>query len=168
VNGLDTPGEEDPLVHEPDSLSSEALNDIEASVEVLMVVWGRSAERIKPKVPPSQLRALVVVDRHVSINLMSLADELGSIPSVTSRLCDRLQAAGLLDRVAGADDRREVMLQLSKDGRRLLRQFRRERQADLKQVLDAMTPRGRSALLTGLSGFYSAATDLGLQDEELA
>ncbi|MCI2423433.1 MarR family transcriptional regulator [Saccharopolyspora sp. K220] len=155
-------------MHKPDSLSSEALDDLEASVGVLMVVWGRSAERIKPKVSPSQLRALVVVDRHGSINLMSLADELGSIPSVTSRLCDRLQAAGLLDRVAGADDRREVMLQLSKDGRRLLRQFRRERQADLKQVLSAMTPRSRSALLTGLSAFYAAATELGLPDEELA
>ena len=155
-------------MRKPDPLSAESLDDLEAGIGVLMVVWGRSAERIKPQVSPSQLRALVVVDRHGSINLMSLADELGSIPSVTSRLCDRLQAAGLLDRLAGSDDRREVMLQLSKDGRRLLRQFRRERQADLKQVLDEMTPRSRNALLTGLSAFYAAATELGLPDEELA
>ena len=156
------------MAHKLDPLSSEALDELEAGVGVLMVVWGRSAERIKPQVSPSQLRALVVVDRHGSINLMSLADELGSIPSVTSRLCDRLQAAGLLSRVAGADDRREVMLQLSKDGRRLLRQFQRERKADLKEVLDAMTPRTRNALLTGLSAFQSAATEVGLPDEELA
>lgn len=152
----------------PDSPSSDALDDLEANVGLLVVVWGRSAERIKPKVSASQLRALVVVDRHGAINLMSLADELSSTPSVTSRLCDRLQAAGLLDRVTGADDRREVMLQLSKDGRRLLRQFQRERQADLKKVLDEMTPRSRNALLTGLSAFYAAATELGLPHEELA
>lgn len=155
-------------MRKPDPLSTEHLDDLEAGIGVLMVVWGRSAERMKPKVSPSQLRALVVVDRHGSINLMSLADELGSIPSVTSRVCDRLQAAGLLDRVAGSDDRREVMLQLSRDGRRLLRQFQRERQADLKQVLDAMPPRTRIALLTGLNAFHAAATDLDLPDEELA
>ncbi|MDA3626146.1 MarR family transcriptional regulator [Saccharopolyspora oryzae] len=155
-------------MREPDSVSSEALDDFEAGVEMLMVVWARSAERIKPKVSAPQLRALVVVDRHGAINLMSLADELGSIPSVTSRLCDRLQAAGLLDRVASEGDRREVMLQLSRDGRRLLRQSRRERQADLKQVLDAMSTRSRNALLAGMGAFYATATELGLPDEMLA
>ncbi|TDC92840.1 MarR family transcriptional regulator [Saccharopolyspora aridisoli] len=155
-------------MREPDPLSTESLDDLEAAIGVLMVVWGRSAERIKPKVSPSQLRALVVVDRHGSTTLMSLADELGSIPSVTSRVCDRLQAAGLLDRAASADDRREVVLQLSRDGRRLLRQFQRERQTDLKQVLNAMPPRSRTALLTGLSAFYAAATELDLPDAELA
>ncbi|MER6987725.1 MarR family transcriptional regulator [Saccharopolyspora hirsuta] len=155
-------------MRQPESVSSEALDDFEAGVGLLLVVWARSAERIKPKVSASQLRALVVVDRHGAINVMSLADELGSIPSVTSRLCDRLQAAGLLDRVASEGDRREVMLQLSRDGRRLLRQFRRERQADLKQVLDAMSPRSRSALLTGMSAFYAAATELDLSEDMLA
>jgi DNA-binding MarR family transcriptional regulator len=155
-------------VHQSDPLSSETVDDFEASVGALMVVWGRSAERIKPKVSASQLRALVVVERHGAINLMSLADELGSIPSVTSRLCDRLQAAGLLVRAASEGDRREVMLQLSKDGRRVLRQFRRERQADLREVLDAMSPRSRSALINGMSAFYAAATELGLPDQELA
>jgi DNA-binding MarR family transcriptional regulator len=156
-------------VRQPDDpLPPEVLDEVEAGIGALVVVWGRSAERIKPKVSASQLRALVVVERHHAINLMSLADELGSIPSVTSRLCDRLQAAGLLVRAASPGDRREVILQLSKDGRRVLRQFRRERQADLKEVLEAMSPRGRNALRTGLSAFYSAATELGLPSEELA
>lgn len=155
-------------MRQTDSPSVEDLDEVEAAVGALMVVWGRSAERIKPKVSASQLRALAVIGRHHAINLMSLADELGSIPSVTSRLCDRLQAAGLLIRAASRGDRREVSLQLSKDGRRLLRQFRRERQADLKEVLEAMSPRSRNALRTGLNAFYAAATELGLPEEELA
>ncbi|MBB5152553.1 DNA-binding MarR family transcriptional regulator [Saccharopolyspora phatthalungensis] len=155
-------------MRQADPLSPEVLDDLEAGIGALLVVWGRSTERIKPKVSASQLRALVVVDRHDAITLTSLADELGSIPSVTSRLCDRLQAAGLLVRAASASDRREVMLRLSKDGRRLLRQFRRERQADIKEVLGAMSPRSRGALLTGLGAFYAAATELGLPDEEPA
>lgn len=155
-------------MRQPDPVPAEVLDDLEVSIGTLMVVWGRSAERIKPKVSASQLRALIVVDRHGATNLMSLADELGSIPSVTSRLCDRLQAAGLLVRAASAGDRREVVLQLSKDGRRLLRQFRRERQTDLRAVLDAMSTRNRHALLTGLSAFSAVAAELGLPEEGLA
>ena len=119
---------------DPDPVPDEILNELEAAARALVLVWGRSAERLRPKVSASQLRALIVVGRHTSINLMSLADELGSIPSVTSRLCDRLQAAGLLTRTTGVQDRREVVLNLTRDGRRLLQQFRRDRKADLREV----------------------------------
>lgn len=156
------------LVRQSDPLPDEFLDDVETAARALVVVWGRSAERLRPKVSPSQLRALIVVDRHATINLMSLADELGSIPSVTSRLCDRLQAAGLLVREVSVGDRREIVLKLSRDGRRLLRQFRRDRKADLEAVLQQMNPRSRSALRTGLEAFYSAANELGIPDRELA
>ncbi|WP_425441721.1 MarR family transcriptional regulator [Saccharopolyspora shandongensis] len=108
------------------------------------------------------------MDRHSSINLAGLSDELGSIPSVTSRLCDRLQAAGLLVRRSSAIDRREIVLQLSPDGRRFVQRFRRARKADLAAVLQQMSARSRNALLMGLNAFYSAAMELGHADEELA
>ncbi|WP_207954415.1 MarR family transcriptional regulator [Saccharopolyspora elongata] len=132
------------------------------------MVWARSAERVRPEVSALQLRALIVVDRHPSINLAGLSDELGSIPSVTSRLCDRLQTAGLLVRRSSAIDRREIVLQLSPDGRRFVQRFRRARKADLAAVLQQMSARSRNALLMGLDAFYSAAVELGHADDELA
>ncbi|MEU6263013.1 MarR family transcriptional regulator [Saccharopolyspora shandongensis] len=108
------------------------------------------------------------MDRHSSINLAGLSDELGSIPSVTSRLCDRLQAAGLLVRRSSAINHREIVLQLSPDGRRFVQRFRRARKADLAAVLQQMSARNRNALRMGLNAFYSAAVGLGHADEELA
>jgi len=152
----------------PEPTSEDLVHTIEGVAHTLVLVWGRSAERVRPKVSTSQLRALIVVGRHDRITLLSLADELGSTPPVTSRLCDRMQAAGLVSRTAGVQDRREVVLALTRDGRRLLQRFHRERAADLRQVLDQMTDREREALRRGLTGFHNAAYALGLPEEELA
>src|SRR5919199_2196339 len=45
-----------------------------------------------------QLRALTVLDREGTANLAQLADGMGVTVSTTSRLVDRLVAAGLVDR----------------------------------------------------------------------
>ncbi|MEY8041217.1 MarR family transcriptional regulator [Saccharopolyspora cebuensis] len=156
------------LARHADRLPPELPAEVEAAARALVVVWGRSSERLKPTISAAQLRALVVVDRHRTINLVSLADELGSTPSVASRLCDRLQAAGVLERGTSPGDRREVVLRLSQDGRRLLRRFHRDRRADLDEVLLAMVARSRTALLDGLNAFHLAATELGPPDEEFA
>ncbi|MCK2245061.1 MULTISPECIES: MarR family transcriptional regulator [unclassified Crossiella] len=141
---------------------------VEAAAETLVIVWGRAAESVHPKVSASQLGALVVVERHRSITLGKLAEELGAIPSSASRLCDRLQAAGLLARRSNLADRREVSLELTKDGSRLLAQLRGARQAELRRVLDGMSPAEQTALLAGLAGFHSASGALGVDREDTA
>ncbi len=87
--------------HRPAELSAA----VEAAAEVLVIVWGRAQESLQQPVSASQLRALLVVDKAGEINLNGLAEELGAIPSSASRLCDRLQAAGLLTRTTGRTDR---------------------------------------------------------------
>lgn len=101
-----------------------------------------------------------------SISLGSLTNSARS-PPVTSRLCDRLQAAGLLVRRSSANDRREISLQLSRNGRSFVQRFRGARKADLTAVLLQMSPQRRNTLLMGLNAFYSAAMKLGHVDEEL-
>jgi DNA-binding MarR family transcriptional regulator len=131
---------------------------VEAAAEALVLVFGRAAEGLHPRVSASQLRALLVVERHHEVNLHRLAGALGAIPSSTSRLCDRLQAAGLLDRSISRSDRRAVVLSLTGDGRRLLAAMRAERRADLARVLGAMTDQARAELLAGLHEFSAAVT----------
>jgi DNA-binding MarR family transcriptional regulator len=133
---------------------------VDAAAEALVLVFGQAAERLHPRVSASQLRALLVVERDLEINLQQLAGSLGAIPSSTSRLCDRLQAAGLLDRGIGRADRREVVLSLTGDGRRLLAAMRAERRADLARVLGRMTDQSRTELLAGLYQFAAAATEV--------
>ncbi len=142
--------------HEVDPALSEVSAAVELAAEALVSVWTRAQERLTPRVSASQLRALMVVAREGRINLGRLAEQLGAIPSSASRLCDRLQAAGLLAREVGAADRREVMLRLTKRGQELIEELREQRRADLGRVLRHMTPAARFGLLLALQGFAAA------------
>jgi DNA-binding MarR family transcriptional regulator len=139
--------------HRPADLSAA----IEAAAETLVLVWGRAQETLRQPVSASQMRALLVVEQAGEINLNGLAEELGAIPSSASRLCDRLQAAGLLARTASETDRREVLLSLTADGRGLLRSMRTTRRADIARVLVGMSVPEQEALLAALERFRTAA-----------
>jgi DNA-binding MarR family transcriptional regulator len=129
---------------------------IETAAEALVALWGRAQESTRQPVSSSQLRALLVVERLGEINLNGLAEELGSIPSSASRLCDRLQAAGLISRNTGRTDRREVVLSLTPDGHSLLGAMRSARRAEIGRVLAAMPYDDQHALLVALERFRSA------------
>ena len=60
-----------------------------------------------------QLRALTVLDREGTANLAQLAEGMGVTVSTTSRLVDRLVAAGLVDRRTATHTRREIALRLT-------------------------------------------------------
>jgi len=80
--------------------------------------------------------------------------------SSASRLCDRLEVAGLLHRVPGPS-RRAVTLRLSPEGTALLDRLRRRRRDDLAWILLRMPPGARTALTAGLGQFRSAASAMG-------
>jgi DNA-binding MarR family transcriptional regulator len=138
-----------------------SFNDISAHVErtarVLVGVWSSAQERTTDRVSLSQLRALEAIGP-ATVNLRTLADRLDMIPSSASRLCDRLQAAGLLDRTGSDQDRRQIGLRLTRPGMRLLGELSAHRRRDLDEILRRMTPRGRRALLHGLQEFTDAMT----------
>ncbi|MGY0234244.1 MarR family winged helix-turn-helix transcriptional regulator [Longispora urticae] len=127
---------------------------VEASLEQVIAVWSRPNDNAG--VSASQLRALTVVERHNQINLTGLAEELGVIPSSASRLCDRLHAAGLLDRDLSPVTRREIVLRLTPDGTDLLVRLRSRRITALAEVLEAMEPSAQHALTEGLASLQAA------------
>jgi len=124
------------------------------AAELLEVVWGRASTT---PTSASQLRALYILEHHEGINLRTLAEGLASTPPSTSRLCDRLHAAGFIEREASPEDRREVRLHLSNKGRAFLADLRVRREAELRQVLEGMPALKRVALLEGLEAFCSTA-----------
>lgn len=124
------------------------------AAELLEVLWGRASTA---PASASQLRVLLMLEHHEGINLGTLADSLASTPPSTSRLCDRLQAAGFVDRVVSPTDRREVRLRLSTRGRAFLADLRARRQKELQAVLAHMPAAKRVALLEGLEAFCTAA-----------
>ena len=107
--------------------------------------------------PPAQVRALLIIEAADDLNVTGLARLLGASPSATSRLCDRLVAAGLLARVPAAASRREILLQLTESGQRLAAWIRDQRRAALLRVLEAISPGGRADLARGLSEVVAGA-----------
>ncbi|MFI1711558.1 MarR family winged helix-turn-helix transcriptional regulator [Streptomyces griseoruber] len=126
------------------------------AAELLEVLWGRASTA---PVSASQLRVLFILEHNEGINLRTLADHLGSTPPSTSRLCDRLQAVGFVERRAAANSRRELQLFLSRHGRAFLTDLRARRESALQAVLEQMPAAQRDALLRGLEAFCAAAAE---------
>ncbi|MET8860352.1 MarR family transcriptional regulator [Streptomyces sp. NPDC004579] len=122
--------------------------------ELLEILWGRASTA---PVSASQLRVLFILEHDEGINLRTLADALGSTPPSTSRLCDRLQAVGFVERAPSATSRRELRLFLSPQGRTFLAELRARREEVLEAVLAQMPAAGRAALVEGLAAFCAAA-----------
>jgi DNA-binding MarR family transcriptional regulator len=140
----------------PDPMRAAALDD---AAQALLATWEAAREQSTPRLSAAQLSALIVVEKDEGINLRTLAGRLRMILSSASRLCDRLVAAGLVERVPGRVDRREIALYLTPYSRQLLEELRQARLAMLSAVLDRMSPAGRAALVRGLTEFAHAATE---------
>ena len=134
-----------------------AAEAVESSVEPLLAVLEAARMRHSPAVPPTQLRVLTIIadNRHTNMNRLALA--LDVVPSSASRLCDRLEAIGLLVRLTDPHDRREVRLTLTPAGRLLLDGLRERRRAAVAEVLQRMSPAAREDLVSGLAAFGLAA-----------
>lgn len=142
---------------EPDHTSRDASAETEF-IELVEVLWERGREPVATgQVSPSQLRVLYTLDREAGINLRRLAEILGSASPSVSRLCDRLQATGFVERTPSPVSRRELELRLTGHGREYLADLRMRRENVLMSTIDAMPPTARRALLEGLRGFRNAA-----------
>lgn len=125
--------------------------------ELLEIMFEQATEASGRPLSTSQLRAVVALDRYGGLNLRTLAGLLGSTPPLVSRLCDRLQAVGFLERLPSSTSRRELTLRLSERGSAYLRDLRARRRESVESVLANMSPEARAALDTGLRGFSAAA-----------
>lgn len=134
--------------------SGEVARVTAEAAELLEILWGRASTA---PVSASQLRVLFILEHDEGINLRTLADALGSTPPSTSRLCDRLQAVGYIERTPSATSRRELRLFLSPRGRTFLTELRARRERAVEAVLAQMPADRRTALVEGLAAFCAAA-----------
>lgn len=141
----------------PPLQAAQVATEASALLELLDVLWGRGQEAVPAPVPPSQLRALTVIDEREHVNLRDLGEALGSTPPSVSRLCDRLEAAGLVQRSRATANRREVEVRLSRSGRSVLASVRAARSRELETVLTCLSREQRRALFDGLAAFRDAA-----------
>jgi DNA-binding MarR family transcriptional regulator len=130
---------------------------IEAAAEALVDVLDAARSRHAGAVSPTQVRVLSIINTRPDTNVNRLAELLDVVPSSASRLCDRLEAVGLLRRSADQRDRREVRLVLTAAGRTVLRELCERRTLAVQAVLDRMPHRAQHDLLIALLHFGRAA-----------
>ncbi|MDG4797674.1 MarR family transcriptional regulator [Micromonospora sp. WMMD1082] len=131
--------------------------DIDAAAEALVGVLDSAVSRHRLSVSPTQLRVLSLLSSRPETNVNGLAELLDVVPSSASRLCDRLEAMGLVRRVADPRDRREVRLVPTATAEVLLAEVRSRRHEAVRAVLDRMPVRGQQELLRALVAFGQAA-----------
>ncbi len=110
-------------------------------------------------VTPPQLRALILVATRPEVDAATIAASLDIHPSGATRLCDRLVAAGLMNRATSASDRRRVVLTLTDAGVGLVDSVMEHRRAALERIIERMLPDDVQALTLGLTAFSDAAEE---------
>ncbi|MET7299715.1 MarR family transcriptional regulator [Embleya sp. NPDC005575] len=145
-------------------LPAELLDRVDALCEWMAAVHTHAHGDLGGRVSPSQLRALLVVADHDGINLNMLAARLRAMPSSASRLCDRLEGAGLLARELSATDRREVVLRLAPDGVGFVEELRSARRQALAKVLIHLEADDLDSLVRSLAVLRDAAHRAGGRD----
>jgi DNA-binding MarR family transcriptional regulator len=85
-----------------------------------------------------QATLLWLVKRSPGLSLAELAAEEGISPPALSGHVDRLERAGLIERLRSTDDRRRVGLRLTDEGTRMLRRVRARRTTWLADRLSAL------------------------------
>jgi DNA-binding MarR family transcriptional regulator len=76
---------------------------------------------------PSLLSALAVAERYGPLTLGELADREGVAPPSVTKLVNRLEADGLVDRRPCTDDRRVARVAVTASGRELVEETRQRR-----------------------------------------
>ncbi|MFG3283359.1 MarR family winged helix-turn-helix transcriptional regulator [Streptomyces sp. NPDC048111] len=132
---------------------------------VLVGVSARSLAAVEDRVTLPQFRLLVVLATRGTAKLVVLADHLGVKPSTAMRMIDRMIAAGLADRRINPDNRRETLLGLTDDGRRLVNDVTARRREAIADIVSRVAPGQRAALVEALTAFSEAGGEPAVSDE---
>lgn len=139
-----------------DSLDAFA-RQVSEQAEALVTAWNEAERTAVPRLSSLQLQALLITYRTPGINLTGMAERVGAAPPTVSRLCDRLEAAGLLVRRRATTSRREIGLTLTAQGHEILAALAERRFLAVRRVLQQVPAAQREALLAGLRAFSEAA-----------
>jgi DNA-binding MarR family transcriptional regulator len=105
----------------------------------------------------TQLRSLFLIANKGSTNFRRLAETLRVTPSNVTGIVDRLVEQGLVNRTQNPEDRREMTLQTTDEGRALVSNLRDAEIEQMSQILSLLSLEELSSLARGLSAFIGAA-----------
>jgi DNA-binding MarR family transcriptional regulator len=151
---------------DPTQVDEAHVDAVMDAARLLVAVVAASVLEVEDQASLPQLRVLTLMSAHGSLTLGGVAAALGVHPSNATRMCDRLVAAGYVDRQDDPEDRRQLRLTLTEAGRQLVESVMAHRRMAVRRAMAQMSPAEQARLAESLSGFASAA--FGLIDEDAA
>jgi DNA-binding MarR family transcriptional regulator len=126
---------------------------------VLVSVSVRSLAAADHDVTLPQYRVLVVLASRGPQRPSELAEALAVHPSTITRLCDRLVTKHLVHRHESAVNRREVSIELTAEGRRLVDSVTELRRREIATIAAKIPARERQATVHALHALGEAADE---------
>ncbi|MFI6943660.1 MarR family winged helix-turn-helix transcriptional regulator [Streptomyces sp. NPDC050418] len=123
---------------------------------LLVAVSARSLAVVEGQVTLPQFRMLVVLSTRGETKLVELADLLQVAPSTAMRMVDRLIATGFADRQINPGNRRETLLRLTAEGRRIVEDVTAVRRREIAAIVERMPADRRVDLVAALDAFTEA------------
>jgi DNA-binding MarR family transcriptional regulator len=142
--------------------TTEQVDAVMQAAHALAGITAQSVAEVEDRVTLPQLRVLILISEDASLNLSTLARALGVHPSNATRACDRLVAAGLLQRADSPADRRNLALALTDEGRQLVGTVTAGRRAAITAAIEQVPDSHRPGLITAMRSFATAAGDAAL------
>ncbi|MGN6415020.1 MarR family transcriptional regulator [Flexivirga sp.] len=136
---------------------ADIVDAVLAANRVFVAVAAGALANLEPEVTLPQFRALVLIDIHDAMTVAQLADALGVVPSTATRMCDRLVAKQLVDRVVDSSNRRQMTLTLRPEGRALIEQSTRQRKREINRLLQSIPAQAQAELASALGLLVQAA-----------
>lgn len=139
------------------SVTDEQIDAVMLAAQALVGVTVHSLTELEDRVTLPQLRALVLVSSRASLNMNALAQLMDIHPANATRACDRLVTAGLLERRESPDDRRNLLLEVTDDGRALIDTLVDHRRRAIGEVLEQLSESRRRSVAAAMRSFGAAA-----------
>ncbi|NBE94674.1 MarR family transcriptional regulator [Nonomuraea sp. KC401] len=132
------------------------ISAVLAGSRLLVAIAARSLGAVADRVTLPQFRMLVVLSGHGETKLVTMAELLDVNSSTAMRMADRLAAAGLVLREVNPLNRRESLMRLTDEGRRIVDQVTARRRDEIAAIVSRMSPVERRALISAMAAFNEA------------
>jgi DNA-binding MarR family transcriptional regulator len=132
---------------------------------LLVAVSARSIAAVDEAITLAQFRLLVILQSVGAVKHAALADQLGVNPSTASRMVDRLVAAGMVERQTNPASRREIVIELTAEGQRVVRQVTARRRKEIAKIVARMPEATRSGLVDALLAFAEAGGETAVASD---
>ncbi|MDA0633253.1 MarR family transcriptional regulator [Nonomuraea sp. MCN248] len=129
------------------------------ATRLLVGIAARSLGAVAERVTLPQFRMLVVLATRGQTKLVTMAELLNVNPSTAMRMADRLAAAGLVVREVNPLNRRESLMRLTPEGRRVVDEVTARRRAEIAAIVARMSPEQCRSLVTAMNAFNTAGAE---------